>query len=914
MTTDAPDRLERLFRAARLHPADERAAFLAAACPDDDALRAEVEDMLTLDAEAEADGFLGRAATAILGADAPLGVGPSVTEDPLVGESVGPYRVLRVLGQGGMGAVYLAVREVPFVRYVALKVVRGLASPDALVRFEQERQILAGLDHPGVARLLDGGVTGPVPGAPGGLPYFAMEYVEGLPLTDYCDEHRLDLEARIDLFRQVCEAVHVAHQNLVLHRDLKPSNVLVTISLDGCPRVKLLDFGIAKLLNPSLGSASAPVTQTALRPLTPAYASPEQVRGEPLTTASDVYSLGVILYELLSGRRPYEIGRAAPEEVVRTVLATEPERPSTVAGRADEGATESVAHRRDTTPARLAAALRGDLDAVVLQALRKEPERRYASAEALGQDLERFAEGLPVGARRGTRLYRLGKAVRRHRAEAMATAVVVAALVVGLGAAMWQARVAGAERDRTALALRQSEAVEAFLVSLFEAADPAEAPGDTLTASELLDRGVRRAEALSDEPVVQAGLLGAMAAAYRAQGRYAAAAPLHDRALASLRAELGPDHEAVADALVEKAETDLRLGEYQAADLTAREALAIQRRVLGAPHAATGDTHALLSRIAVYLGDIEGAVVEARRALAVREEIFGPKHPAVGRSWSLLGRTLRRQGDASAAEAAFERAAVIAEAHYGPDHPDLADALLQSAYTLSDGGRPGRAETLARRALTIRRRTLGADHPLTAAAVGDLADILAKQERHDEALALSTERAAALERVLGPDHPHVLAAEGRLARMYESVGRVDDAEVVFREAVEETRRVHGMDHPVVAGSLAALGAFLSRQGRPAEAEGPLRDALGIAQVAHGADSPDAARIQTALAEALAAQGRYADAESMLLRALATYERRDIQTSHGIVQAALRQAAQLYEAWGRPSQAAPLRRRLDAVRE
>ena len=911
MTTGVPDRLERLFRAARLHPPDEQAAFLAAACPDDDALRAEVESLLALDAEADDDGFLDRAATGLIGEAT---AAPEETPDPLIGESVGPYRVLRSLGVGGMGAVYLAVREVPFVRYVALKVVRGLASPEALDRFEQERQILASLDHPGIARLIDGGLTDPVPGGPNGLPYFALDYVEGRALTDYADEHRLGLDDRIALFRQVCEAVRYAHQNLVLHRDLKPSNILVTTAgTGGEPQVRLLDFGIAKLLNPALGAAAGPVTQTALRPLTPAYASPEQVRGEPLTTASDVYGLGVILYELLVGRRPYEIERGAPEEVAQTLLATEPERPSAVAGRLTDGdESASAAHRRDTTPAQLAAALRGDLDAVVLKALRKEPERRYASAEALGQDLERFEEGLPVRARRGTRLYRLGKTVRRHRAEATAAALVVAALVVGLGAAVWQARVAGAERDRTALALRQSEAVEAFLVSLFEAADPADVPGDTLTAVELLDRGVRRAEALSDEPAVQARLLGTMAAAYRAQGRPDAAAPLHERALDGLRSALGPEHEAVADALVEKAETDLLLGAYPAADRATRTALAIQRQALGPDHAATGETHALLSRISVYLGDIDGAVAEARRALAVREAALGDGHPTVGQSWSLLGRTLRRRGDTAEAEAAFEQAATVAEARYGPDHPDLADALLQSAYTLANGGQAGRAETLARRALAIRRRALGPDHPLSSEAIGDIAEILSKQGRHEEALTLNVERTVALERVFGPDHPQVLSARGDHARSQEAVGRVDEAEAWFRVAVTEAQRVHGAGHPVVAGALAGLGAFLLRQGRPAEAERPLRQGLAIAEAAHGADSPDAARIQTALAEALAAQGRYADAEPVLRQALATYERRDIRPSHGIVQETLQQAADLYEAWGRPEEAARYRHRLGAT--
>ncbi|MDX1420792.1 MAG: serine/threonine-protein kinase, partial [Rubricoccaceae bacterium] len=396
MATDALDRLERLFRAARMHPAEERAAFLDAACADDPALRAEVAALLNADREADGEAFLDTPPTALLDA----AVSEAAQPNPLEGRTVGPYRVLRPLGEGGMGAVYLAVREEPFQQYVALKIIRaGLHDPEVLRRFEQERQILASLSHPGIARLLDGGVTAD------GLPYFAMEYVEGRPLTAYCDEHRLPIEERLRLFACACEAVHYAHQNLVLHRDLKPSNILVTPGRE----VKLLDFGIAKLLNPHLSSSAMPVTRTALRVMTPEYASPEQVRGEPLSTASDVYSLGIILYELLTGHRPYRLTRGTTDEIMRVVCEVDPERPSTRVVRPEtilraDGETETitpvdVGEARDVSPERLQRRLRGDLDNIVLMALRKEPQRRYASAEQFSQDIDRHLRGLPVMAR-----------------------------------------------------------------------------------------------------------------------------------------------------------------------------------------------------------------------------------------------------------------------------------------------------------------------------------------------------------------------------------------------------------------------------------------------------------------------------------------------------------------------------------
>src|SRR5690606_25896158 len=550
MTTDPLDRLERLFRAARMHPPDERAAFLDAACADDPALRAEVEALLAADADAEADGFLARPATGLLGdaARAAGDGGPGEAPDPLLDRLVGPYRVLRPLGEGGMGAVYLAVREEPFLRYVALKVVRaGLHAPEVVRRFEQERQILASLDHPNIARLLDGGVTDD------GLPYFAMEYGAGRPLPTYCDEHRLSCDERLRLFRAVCEAVHYAHQNLVLHRDLKPSNILVaTDGADGKPTVKLLDFGIAKVLNPHLSPSAMPVTRTALRVMTPEYASPEQVRGEPLSTASDVYSLGVVLYELLTGHRPYRITTGSTEEIVRVVCEQEPERPSTkvvrdetiARGNGEETITaKAVGAARGAHPERLRRRLRGDLDTVVLMALRKEPQRRYASAEQLGRDLDRYRQGLPVLAHRDSRAYRLGKLVRRHK-TATALVLVVLASVVGFALfSSWQARRVAEERDRAQTAQAKAEQVAAFLVSLFGQADPTETLGDTLTVREVLDAGARRVEAeLAGQPEVQAAVLSVIAQAYRSLGRSSDAVPLLERALALRRKALGNDH------------------------------------------------------------------------------------------------------------------------------------------------------------------------------------------------------------------------------------------------------------------------------------------------------------------------------------------------------------------------------------
>ncbi|MDX1440043.1 MAG: serine/threonine-protein kinase, partial [Rubricoccaceae bacterium] len=439
-----------------MHPPGERAAFLDAACADDPALRAEVESLLEADADADDDAFLETPPSGLL--DEAISEANESDGEKMEGRQIGPYRIIRSLGEGGMGTVFLAVREEPFQQYVALKIVRGgLHSPEILRRFKQERQILASLSHPGIARLLDGDVTEE------GAPFFAMEYVEGRPITVYADEERLSINERLRLFTDVCEAIHYAHQNLVLHRDLKPSNILVT--KDGS--IKLLDFGIAKLLNPHFSPSEVPMTRTAMRVMTPEYASPEQVRGEPLTTASDVYTLGIVLYELLTGHRPYRLTRGTTDEMIRVVCEEDAARPSTKVAQEEtitqsDGSTETitlknVSHARSVSPDRLRRSLKGDLDNIVLMALRKEPQRRYTSAEAFAEDIERFLNGHPVSALRASRSYRFKKLIRRHPIETtgiLALAVMLAGFAIFLEV---QNRRVERERDRAQIEQEKAE-------------------------------------------------------------------------------------------------------------------------------------------------------------------------------------------------------------------------------------------------------------------------------------------------------------------------------------------------------------------------------------------------------------------------------------------------------------------------
>ena len=458
MTAERWKRVKPLFFEALALPAEERLAFLNQACGADSALRDELLTLLAADEQVHDEGFLNRAASDLLPDLAP--------NTAFEGQTIGAYTLLREIGHGGMGTVYLAVRRIPFKQYVALKLIRGgYDRQEALQRFEMERQILASLNHPNIARLLDGGTTDD------DLAYFAMEYIDGERITTYCDTQRLPLPQRLSLFQDVCRAVHYAHQNLVVHRDLKPGNILVT--KDG--RIKLLDFGVAKLLNPHLSSVQVPITRTLFRMMTPEYASPEQVRGEALTTASDIYALGVLLYELLTGHRPHHITSSSPQEIERIVCEEDPERPSTRVAREEtiayrDGTTENItpaaiSRARGTTPDRLRRRLQGDLDNMVLKAMRKEPSRRYASAEQLAADLDRYLAGAPVLARKPTMTYRMQKFVRRHRAGTAMTALLIIVLVTtGI---LYAAQVT-AERDRAQQAAAQAEQVTDFMISVFQ--------------------------------------------------------------------------------------------------------------------------------------------------------------------------------------------------------------------------------------------------------------------------------------------------------------------------------------------------------------------------------------------------------------------------------------------------------------
>jgi serine/threonine-protein kinase len=809
MTPERWQRVQELFHGALERAPTERDAYLTDGCAGDAGLRAAVARMLA--ADADASGLVGAVPSALVAEpaeDAPA---------ERAGEQVGPYRIVRELGHGGMGTVYLAERG-DVGKRVALKLVRGeLAAPQHRERLLRERRVLARLEHPHIAHLLDAGVTDQ------GSPYFAMELVEGEPLDRYCDARRLPVEERLALFAQVCAAVQYAHQHLVVHRDLKPSNIMV----DGSGTVKLLDFGIAKLLE----GADAPgmgATGTGVRLLTPEYAAPEQLRGEPVTTATDVYALGVVLYELLSGHRPYASGAATWGERERQVLEGVPTRPSSVAAQPAEvvGSDGSVRRitpaqvgaARGTTAAALRRVLRGDLDTVVLKTLEKDPERRYPSAQQLLDDLERYRQRRPISARPATLGYRTRSFVGRHRLS-VAAATLIALLMVGVGVSLTFERAAAA---RAALeADRAGEATE-LLAQLFDASDPRQTRGRLIGAPEVLEWGERRVASLDRYPEMQAQVLTRIGEAYVGLGLYDRAREVAERSLAIRRGLYAGDHPELASGLWWMA-------------------------LLHTDHAEFDDAERLF-----------------RESLAMRRRLLAPADPQVLEGLVGLGLALVRRGELRQAELTFGEAVALAPDGLGDGRSSVPDPRLGLGWVLMEQGRFEEAEVYLRPGIAAARTRLGQDHPFVINSLNNFGRALQGQGRLAEAGTVLREAVEKSQRVQGEEHPRFGVQLQHYAGLRLEQGDLSGAEALARRALDVQRRTLAPGHYWMVPSLTLLGRILTESGRAAEAEPLLREAVAIGERALPPTHYELARARSELGACLAALGRMEEAEPLLV--------------------------------------------------
>ena len=888
-------RLREIFEEVAEKPPGERQRALEDLCSGEPDLQSEAAALLA--AEAEASVFLAGFSQAVAAAAAP----PS-----LLGRQLGPYRIERKLDEGGMSTVYVAVRtDLAYQQRVAIKIFGfGPDRAGLFHRFQSERQILASLNHPAIARLLDGGTTEE------GLPYLVMELIAGVPVDQYCEQQGLTLGERIDLFLKICAAVAYAHRNLVVHRDLKPSNILV--DAEGNP--KLLDFGIAKLLAGAPMPAGPETTRTGERLMTPQFASPEQVTQGPITTATDVYALGVLLHLLLTGRLPYRIAAERPGDLERAIVEQPPEPPSQAA------------------PRRLRRALAGDLDNVVLTALRKEPQQRYPGVDLLAEDLRRHRQGLPIAARPATLGYRLRKFVGRYP---LAVAAWSAAFLLILGLAIFmtlQSVRLRRERDR---AVRVTD----FLAAIFRSSDAEQEPGKVVTARQLLDRGkTKLLTELAGQPEAQATLALTIGDAYRSLGDYDSAAPLLERSLELRRQQFGEVHPGVAECLDSLTTVYLQRDEIAKAEAAARRALAIHRALGGENDPASAESFnglamalfakgdfaaaepllqeslrirrqhfgrddpqnvAILSNLGGLRrqrGDLAGAESAYREAVSLARRVCGPAHPKTSFVLGNLAVLLTQRGDLAGAEATYREALAVAHRAYGEEHPSIALKLSNLASVLVDRGRWVEAESMYRQALAMERKLVGSGGAHEAVILNNLADLQALKGDRAAARPLYEEALRIVRKLYGEEHFRVADQLANLARLLTDQGEFTAAEPLAQEALAIRRKLLGETHPSYAASLVVLGSLRLAQGATAEAEPLLRQAVAVYQQVLPEHHQDTAAARSLLGSCLAARGRSAEAEPLLLSGYRDL-RGKLGDAHPRTAAALRRLNAFYEAAG-----------------
>jgi eukaryotic-like serine/threonine-protein kinase len=861
------ERIQELFHQALELSEPERLMFLQSGCGGDTELLAEVLALLEEDAREALPLERNRAelVRAVFDGSVP----------PL--RAVGPYRIVRVLGQGGMGVVYLAEREDLHSR-VALKVLRDAAlSPARRERFAREERTLAQLSHPSIARLYDADVL------PDGTPYFVMEYVEGMPLTDYCRAHGCSIAERLQLFRSVCEAVQHAHGRAVIHRDVKPSNILVT----GMGEVKLLDFGIAKQLE-SLEAATDP-TQTGLRLMTPAYAAPEQVRGEPVGVYTDVYALGVLLYELLTGELPYDLRGCTPGEIEALIVTGEPERPSECAERAGAPGRRAVEQRQWK-----------DLDVLCLTAMHKDPQRRYATVEALLRDVDRYLGEQPLEARPDTWRYRAGKFVRRNR-QPVGAGALVGALLVGL-VSFYTVRLAE-QRDRAQTEAETAERISEYLIGLFEAASPFAAEGDTLTVHALLERGFERTELLAAQPAVKAQMLDVLGRVYMWIGDYPRSEELLRRAL-ELRHSYG-DPVDIAATTAHLGKLFSFSGQRDSSEIYLREALALRQHHLPPLHPDLGVNLSDLGSLLVDKGEYEAAGVVLRSALQIQRRGYDGPHADLAATLSHLGVNYFNQGRHQDAEPFYRQALEMDRAIFGSDHPTVATRLANLAI-VSSLDDPVGADSLLSEALAVMHRRLGDDHYLTTYYRMQHASILRRAGEHERSEIAMRGVMATHERRFGADHPNTITAVYQLALALNDQGRYSEAEPLLRRAVEGFHASLGEQHFYSGASLANLGHALHRLGRPEEAERHFRAGLPILESSVPQGHASLLIHQSRFGALLVTLREFAEAEALLRTLLETPS---AGAEHAFTREAATNLVKIYDAWGVPERAEAFRKLL-----
>ncbi len=881
-TADHWPRIKEIVGAALERAPSERSAYLDRACSEDEALRLEIDSLLA--AYEVAGGFSGTS----------WEIDP--VERAIPSQIIGPYRLIRELGVGGMGQVWLAEQISPVSRQCALKLIKsGIYDANAVRRFEAERQSLALMEHPAIAKVFDAGTT------PSGQPYFAMEYVDGLPIHEYCDRKKMGIRERLALFAQVCEGVQHAHQKAIIHRDLKPSNILV-VEIDGKPCPRIIDFGLAKTVEPAHDGETL-LTQLGALLGTPGYMSPEQADPgvRDVDTRTDVYSLGVVLYELLTGVLPFNSARSKKQhldEILRELREDTPQRPSSTVNTHRETLARRAADR-GTDVVKLVGLLRGDLDWITMKALEKDRDRRYGTPTELASDIRRYLNDLPVLAGKGDAGYRLRKYIRRHRLAVALSAVAVVLVAAFSIVQAIQLRRLTRERDR-------ADRITDFMTNMFKVPDPSEARGNTVTAREILDKSSRQIETgLGQDAEVQSQLMGVMAETYLNLGLYSRAHELATLSWQNRQRTLGPNHPKTLESIAQMALARFHEGHDREAEQLIRGAIDLEQRHLGAEDALTlqsrDDLAIILEREGKYAeaerlerelvdrrsrkfgpeapqtlqsvnnlaaalegeSRFEEAQQEYRQLLATRRRLFGANHPSTVATMHNLANSLQEQGRYDEAEALYRETLGISESVLGLEHPDTASTMITLANCIRhNDARRAEAEQLYRKGLEIELRVAGPENSDTTRAEEGLANLLSSEGQDAEAEKLLRNVLAIRQRLLGADHTDTLITQYNLGTVLFHEGRLMEAEKLIHETINLQTRVLGPEDPDTLASMAFQAKIMLSQKKPQEAEELAHKAFDIQLRVLGPQHEDTLNSLFFLGRALVDLHRYPEAEKL----------------------------------------------------